>query len=39
MIDGRSQSDHYHELLTERVLKPCTKAEQAGESNGRRDDD
>ena len=40
MLSGRSQSDCYHELLAERVLKPCTKAEQAGEdTNARRDTD
>jgi hypothetical protein len=28
---NKSQSDHYHEILAERVLKPCSEKEQAGE--------
>ena len=30
LVDGRAQSEHYHELLAERILKPCSKAEQEG---------
>ena len=28
---SKSQAEHYQDLLAERILKPCTKKEQAGE--------
>jgi len=28
---SKTQSEHYQDLLVERILKPCTPAEQAGE--------
>lgn len=28
---GGSQVDHYHQLLKEREMKPCTPEEQRGE--------
>jgi hypothetical protein len=39
LVDGRAQSDHYHELLAERVLKPCSKSEQEGQHDGGRGGD
>ena len=33
--DGRSQTEHYVELLKEREHHPCTPEEQAGERGGR----
>jgi hypothetical protein len=31
LINGRSQSENYFELLRERMDKPCTPAQQRGE--------
>ncbi len=35
---SKSQVEHYHELLAERVLKPCSKSEQEGQHGERSQD-
>jgi hypothetical protein len=33
IIEGRTQTEHYRELLEERKENPCTPEEQAGEAD------